>query len=813
MYLAVEHQIDDVFHTASALKVKMDESTDFSSSIANGVDGLLRQDQVEVCERVTYLEKKVRVQEDEIVCLKSAVADILRRLNQVEAEKAQNSILPTKPVFKSSTPHKTTPRTPRRTPLDNVYVTPPTRHSTPPSSAKSRTPIKKWGSMTNSTELNGSHNVSSKDPQWNSEEGNLRIYLRGRPVSLYAPSDLSDYSVDKEVTTPDQKLQLEYVFGYRGRDCRSNLYYLNGEVIYFCAGVVVLHNPEEQTQRHYLGHTDDVKCLAIHPDKVRVATGQVAGHDRKDSKKKKEESDKKPHVRIWHSTSLNTLHVIGIGDFDRSVCCLSFSKQDGGAKLCVVDESNEHEVFVYDVEKGRKLANTKGSQDPILAVEFHPSEPNSIIDVGKGHIQFWTLESGKLTKKSGVFDKVDKPKYMLCIAFAENGDVITGDSNGSIIVWPKGSTKAGQAITGAHEGGIFSICVDPEDGTILTGGGKDRKIVQWDSSYQRTGLTKEIGEEYGGVRMISKGQGGPTLIGTTKNAILCGSLDLELQPLVQGHIDELWGLACHPSQQQFLTAGSDKMIHMWDSTAKTAVWSLELPDPGHSCCFSPDGSAVVVGMETGRWVAIDTSTHNIVDEHTDGNEQIECCLFSPDGSHLALGSRDNYIYVYDVQEGGQKYNRIGRCHGHSSFITHIDWSADGKYICSNSGDYEVLFWNVPSCEQETSSSSLRDVEWASQNCTLSFATAGIWPRGADGTDINNCAKAHKKPLLVSADDFGKVNLFKYPCSQPKTKCQSFKAHSSHVTNVAFLFDDSRVLSTGGNDMSVMQWQIVAADND
>ncbi|VDI70915.1 echinoderm microtubule-associated protein-like 1/2 [Mytilus galloprovincialis] len=395
MYLAVEHQIDDVFHTASALKVKMDESTDFSSSIANGVDGLLRQDQVEVCERVTYLEKKVRVQEDEIVCLKSAVADILRRLNQVEAEKAQNSILPTKPVFKSSTPHKTTPRTPRRTPLDNVYVTPPTRHSTPPSSAKSRTPIKKWGSMTNSTELNGSHNVSSKDPQWNSEEGNLRIYLRGRPVSLYAPSDLSDYSVDKEVTTPDQKLQLEYVFGYRGRDCRSNLYYLNGEVIYFCAGVVVLHNPEEQTQRHYLGHTDDVKCLAIHPDKVRVATGQVAGHDRKDSK---------PHVRIWHSTSLNTLHVIGIGDFDRSVCCLSFSKQDGGAKLCVVDESNEHELFVYDVEKGRKLANTKGSQDPVLAVEFHPSEPNSIIDVGKGHIQFWTLESGKLTKKSGVFD-------------------------------------------------------------------------------------------------------------------------------------------------------------------------------------------------------------------------------------------------------------------------------------------------------------------------------------------------------------------------------------------------------------------------
>lgn len=49
-------------------------------------------------------------------------------------------------------------------------------------------------------------------------------------------------------------------YGYRGRDCRSNLYYLpTGEVIYFTAAVVVLHNVEEQTQRHYLGHTDDIK--------------------------------------------------------------------------------------------------------------------------------------------------------------------------------------------------------------------------------------------------------------------------------------------------------------------------------------------------------------------------------------------------------------------------------------------------------------------------------------------------------------------------------------------------------------------------
>lgn len=49
-------------------------------------------------------------------------------------------------------------------------------------------------------------------------------------------------------------------YGYRGRDCRSNLHLLpTGEMVYFVAAAVVLYNVEEQSQRHYLGHTDDVK--------------------------------------------------------------------------------------------------------------------------------------------------------------------------------------------------------------------------------------------------------------------------------------------------------------------------------------------------------------------------------------------------------------------------------------------------------------------------------------------------------------------------------------------------------------------------
>lgn len=54
-----------------------------------------------------------------------------------------------------------------------------------------------------------------------------------------------------------------------------------------------------------------------------------------------------------------------------------------------------------------------------------------------------------------------------------------------------GNNRISKAIEGVHEGGIFSVCV-MKDGTLLSGGGKDRKIVQFDSSYTKTGVETEV---------------------------------------------------------------------------------------------------------------------------------------------------------------------------------------------------------------------------------------------------------------------------------------------------------------------------------
>ncbi|XP_064408711.1 echinoderm microtubule-associated protein-like 2 [Latimeria chalumnae] len=641
----------------------------------------------------------------------------------------------------------------------------------------------------------------SKDAVYNADEGYVKMLLRGRPITMYVPDELREtYSLETKLEAPQQKLKLDWVYGYRGRDCRSNLYLLpTGEIVYFIASVAVLYNVEEQHQRHYLGHNDDIKCLAVHPDMVTIATGQVAGLS-KDGKQFP------PHVRVWDSVSLNTLHVLGMGVFDRAVSCVGFSKSNGGIHLCAVDESNEHILSVWNWQKEQKLADVKCSSESVLAAAFHPTDPNLIITCGKSHILFWTIEENTLSKKQGLFEKQEKPKYVLCVAFAESGDVLTGDSSGNLIVWGKGGNRISHAVQGAHEGGIFSLCV-LKDGSVVSGGGKDRKVILWSRDYQKV-QEQEVSEAFGPVRTVTEGKVESLFIGTTRNAILQGSFSEEFSPIVQGHMDELWGLAEHPTLEQFLSCGQDKLVHLWDAATHQPLWSKFLEDAAQSAGFHPSGSVVAVGMTTGRWLVLDTETRDLVTIHTDGNEQLSVMCFSPDGNYLAIGSRDNFIYMYGVTENGRKYSRVGKCSGHSSFVTHLDWSADSKYLVTNSGAYEILCWDPSSCKQVTSADTVRNVEWATSTCVLGFNVFGVWPDGADGTDINAICRSRDNKLLSTADDFGKVNLFSYPCIHPRAQCHQYGGHSSHVTNVAFLHDNSMLISTGGKDTSIMQWKVV-----
>uniref|UniRef100_A0A4W5MRK2 EMAP like 3 n=1 Tax=Hucho hucho TaxID=62062 RepID=A0A4W5MRK2_9TELE len=627
----------------------------------------------------------------------------------------------------------------------------------------------------------------------------IKMFIRGRPITMYVPSNIQNYD-DLRMEPPVEKLELDWVYGYRGRDCRANLYLLaSGEAVYFIACVVVLYHINNRTQRHYSKHTDCVRCLTIHPDKVRVASGQTAGVD-KDGK------PLQPYVHIWDSSTLITLQQIGLGTFERGVGSVAFSF-DSGAFLCVIDDSNEHMLSVWDCAKGTKHAEVKSTNEAVFTVEFNPNDSTNIITCGKSHVYFWTLSAGSLTKKQGIFGKYKKPKFIQCFVFSLTGDVLTGDSEGNILTWGKspGDTFQIMRQTRAHDGSVFTLCM-LQGGALLSGGGKDRKIIRWSADLAPE-RECEIPEKFGAVRCIADVDGEEVLVGTTRNAILRGTFSDGFVAIVQGHVDEMWGLATHPSQDVFLTCGHDRQVCVWNTEEHKLDWCTTL-EYGLCADFCPNGAVVSVGLSTGRWLVLDLQTKDVVSDYTDGNEQLSVMRYSPDGSFLAVGSHDNFIYIYNVTESGRRYSRYGKCNGHSSFITHLDWSKDGKYIMSNSGDYEILYWDIAGgCKLLRNRYESKDREWASYTCVLGFHVMGVWLEGSDGTDINALCRSHNERMVAVADDFCKVHLFQYPCPKPKAPNHSYEGHGSHVTNVRFTHCDSHVLSMGGKDTCILQWRV------
>ena len=103
---------------------------------------------------------------------------------------------------------------------------------------------------------------------------------------------------------------------------------------------------------------------------------------------------------------------------------------------------------------------------------------------------------------------------------------------------------------------------------------------------------------------------------------------------------------------------------------------------------------------------------------------------------------------------------------------------------------------------------MRDEPWSTQTCIYGWHVRGLWPEGADGTDINACARSNTelREMIATSDDFGKVKLFRYPCIIPNADNRPYGGHSSHVTNVAFSPDDRWLVSTGGEDRAVFQWE-------
>lgn len=392
----------------------------------------------------------------------------------------------------------------------------------------------------------------------------------------------------------------------------------------------------------------------------------------------------------------------------------------------------------------------------------------------------------------------------------------------------------------AHKGPCMAVKAT-QDGVYSVG--KDGMAIKWDKNLgSKITSWKNPGDH--GLRSISvKEDIGTIVIGTEESVAV--KLDMNLQganTLFEAHFDdELWGLSMHPTDCNLAaTVSRDRSIRIWDLAGHKQVKRLDLPfqkrvrnasasgGGADVCAWSGDGAYLACGLLCGDVVIFKTSDwtqHSKVSLPTNSKTpQISDIKFCPDwenNAQMAVGSHDNMVYLFNdlgEEDLNMKPTRdeCVKCRAHSSYITHLDYNKEGSMIHTNCGAYELLFFNTETGKQEGyGASNTKDDDWASWTAVLGWPVQGIFPPFSDGTDVNACHKAHNSDLLATSDDFGRVNLYNWPCLNrhwtgkkwegEMNGAVQLEGHSSHVTNVRFSLDDSKLLSCGGNDKSVFQW--------
>jgi WD40 repeat protein len=622
---------------------------------------------------------------------------------------------------------------------------------------------------------------------------------------------------DPSNSAPDVTYNLEYVYGYRAEDSRMNCFFnKNGNACYFTAALGVILDQDKNTQKFFGGgqtdnkskqvarddmyHTNDITAMDMSTCRGVCATGQ---------------NGSVPVAFTWDATTGEKKGRYKLDKGSREVTAIAISQDGKYVAMC--DNHNDHNIFVFDLAKGTQVKKDKTGPDRIYHMAWSLKKDDSIIaTAGEKHFAVWDLNADSFKKKKGIYGDKGKPTSHSCVCWDDAGNAYSGGANSCIYVW------AGQNLTKTYDvhGTGFVGAIRWCDGKIVSGA-KDGKVVISNPEDGTAEKTIDVGELVRSVDM----KGSKILAGLRNGTILEIDSKGSKKEIMKSHSDgEAWGLAV-ADKDTFVTSGDDNKIYVWDAKTRKPTALAEICDEekkskagGASSLteYAPSKCAravainvagngnVAIGHNDGR-VTVRSGVKGIdkiIKTLTDSAEWIECMAYSPDGTMLAVGSHDNNIYIYSQDD----YSKIGTLKGHNSFIVSVDWSEDSKYIRSVCGAHELLFFTTENCKQDPSgASNTTETVWHTSSAKYGWLVTGIFPSGTDGTHINHVDFSTSGNLIVTADDYGLVNVWRNPARLGATPI-SLRGHSEHVVRTYFSRGEDLILSIGGYDKAIMQWK-------
>lgn len=414
--------------------------------------------------------------------------------------------------------------------------------------------------------------------------------------------------VDPSAPSNDE-LELEWVHGYRGFDCRNNTFYIQPNaasryILYYAAALGILMNPKTKEQRYFKGHSDDIVSMAVHEyrskdsiEQIIVASGQQGISN----------------VYVWEVPSMQTLAIVETKQ--KNLHLVSFS---GDGRL-VISLGQDLSIAVSDWKSSTLLATAKMENSTIfdISVITSPIPVSSkgaagaaastvqFLTCGDKVLRLWSVNGRNITSKkyttTGAPKGVTTKLQPFLSAIEIHGTFYVGCDDGCVYVIPsdgssvksvmsasvssdggngKGKKTAGNSITA-----MSKLIKDSQCWLIC--GAKDGSVVFWDVGGPQPNelFSFQIGKIEGIEDIMAKQIQSVSILQISTTSYLvtvgtrgCDLLELEIQfnaanpkdskvslhlnnskcagIITRGHCnEELWGVATHPKLPQYCSVG------------------------------------------------------------------------------------------------------------------------------------------------------------------------------------------------------------------------------------------------------------------
>lgn len=294
------------------------------------------------------------------------------------------------------------------------------------------------------------------------------------------------------------------------------------------------------------------------------------------------------------------------------------------------------------VSSAEPVAVLSANAGPVWSVAFDPASETVAMGVEDGSVRLWDLPSKSIKSTLNAHRGI-----VWGARYSSKGDLFaTAGDDGLVDLWklPEGTVDRKFQHANAVRGLEFS-----HDGRRVFVGCRDGNLRVWSlDSPDPVAEAKQAEAIY--TIAISPDDETLASAGSDKVIRLWNAKILTQKLLLDGHAGQIFGLSFHHDGRRLASVGWDKTVRIWDTGTGLVVKSW----PGHasdiwSVAYSPDGKKLATGGTDGAAKVWNAETGELLSTFLGHKSGIHTVAFNRDGTLLGSGGRDGAIRIWEIK--------------------------------------------------------------------------------------------------------------------------------------------------------------------